>query len=50
MVPSERTASVAIGHGKQAAKHVDAWLRGTKHVPPESHELASIDKINTWCC
>jgi len=48
MVPSERTATVAIGHGKQAARNIDAWLRGTKHVPPESHELASIDKINTW--
>jgi NADPH-dependent glutamate synthase beta subunit-like oxidoreductase len=48
MVPSERTVTVAIGHGKQAARHVDAWLRGTVHVPPPPHELASFDKVNPW--
>src|SRR6185503_13108547 len=29
MVPSERTVTVAVGHGKKAARHIDAWLRGT---------------------
>ena len=29
MVPSERTVTVGIGHGKKAARHIDAWLRGT---------------------
>ena len=28
MVPSERTVTVAVGHGKKAARHIDAWLRG----------------------
>ena len=28
MVPSERTVTVAVGHGKLAARHIDAWLRG----------------------
>ena len=27
MVPAERTVTVAIGHGKKAARHIDAWLR-----------------------
>ncbi|HEX9071566.1 MAG TPA: NAD(P)-binding protein, partial [Pseudolabrys sp.] len=27
MVPSERTVTVAVGHGKKAARHIDAWLR-----------------------
>jgi 2-oxoacid:acceptor oxidoreductase delta subunit (pyruvate/2-ketoisovalerate family) len=48
MVPSERTVTVAVGHGKKAARHIDAWLRGTAFTPPERHELASIDKLNTW--
>ena len=30
MVPSERTVTVAVGHGKLAARHIDAWLR---HIP-----------------
>ena len=28
MVPSERTVTVAVGHGKLAARNIDAWLRG----------------------
>jgi 2-oxoacid:acceptor oxidoreductase delta subunit (pyruvate/2-ketoisovalerate family) len=48
MVPSERTVTVAVGHGKKAARHIDAWLRGTTHVPPEKHELAAFDKLNAW--
>ena len=28
MVPAERNVTVAVGHGKKAARHIDAWLRG----------------------
>ena len=28
MVPSERTVTVGVGHGKRAAREIDAWLRG----------------------
>jgi 2-oxoacid:acceptor oxidoreductase delta subunit (pyruvate/2-ketoisovalerate family) len=48
MVPSERTVTVAVGHGKKAARHIDAWLRGTTCAPVEKHELASFDKLNAW--
>ena len=48
MVPAERTVTVAVGHGKQAARHVDAWLRGRRHVPPLRHELATFERLNTW--
>ncbi len=48
MVPSERTVTVAVGHGKKAARHIDAWLRGDAYAPAERHELAGIDKLNTW--
>jgi 2-oxoacid:acceptor oxidoreductase delta subunit (pyruvate/2-ketoisovalerate family) len=48
MVPSERTVTVAVGHGKKAARHIDAWLRGTTYAPAERHELADIGKLNTW--
>ena len=30
MVPSERTVTIAVGHGKRAARHIDAWLRETR--------------------
>ena len=29
MVPAERTVTVGVGHGKKAARNIDAWLRGT---------------------
>src|SRR5215471_5962261 len=48
MVPSERTVTVAVGHGKKAARHIDAWLRGATYAPAEKHELAAIDKLNAW--
>jgi len=48
MVPAERTVTVAIGHGKQASRHIDAWLRGTTYTPAERHEIASLDKLNAW--
>ncbi len=48
MVPSERTVTVAVGHGKKAARHIDAWLRGGDYVPEAKHEIASADKLNTW--
>ena len=30
MVPAERTVTVGVGHGKQAARNIDAWLRGRR--------------------
>jgi NADPH-dependent glutamate synthase beta subunit-like oxidoreductase len=48
MVPGERTVTVGIGHGKLAARHIDAWLAGGTWVHPEPHELATYDKLNTW--
>lgn len=48
MVPSERTVTVAVGHGKKAARHIDAWLRGVAYAPPAKHEIVSPDMLNTW--
>ena len=48
MVPRERTVTVAVGHGKKAARNIDAWLRGTTCYAPSRPELASYDQLNTW--
>jgi 2-oxoacid:acceptor oxidoreductase delta subunit (pyruvate/2-ketoisovalerate family) len=48
MVPSERTVTVAVGHGKKAARHIDAWLRTKAYEKPEKHETATFDKLNPW--
>jgi NADPH-dependent glutamate synthase beta subunit-like oxidoreductase len=48
MVPDERTVTVAVGHGKKAARNIDAWLRGCAYQAPAKHELAGFDKITGW--
>jgi NADPH-dependent glutamate synthase beta subunit-like oxidoreductase len=48
MVPSERTVTVGVGHGKKAARHIDAWLRNTAAPSPPKHELASFDRLHLW--
>jgi 2-oxoacid:acceptor oxidoreductase delta subunit (pyruvate/2-ketoisovalerate family) len=39
---------VAIGHGKKAARHIDAWLRGAHYDRPPKHELAGFENLNPW--
>ena len=48
MVPAERTVTVAVGHGKKAARHIDAWLRGGAYAAPPRHEPAAFEGLNTW--
>ena len=48
MVPSEQTVTVGVGHGKKAARHIDAWLRGAPASSSPKHELASFDKLHLW--
>ena len=48
MVPSERTVTVAVGHGKKAARHIDAYLKQDRYTPGPKHELAEFELLNTW--
>ncbi|MEJ5919395.1 NAD(P)-binding protein [Corynebacterium sp. H78] len=48
MVPSEKNVTVAIGHGKKAARHIDAWLRGSIYDPGEKPGDATLDRMETW--
>ena len=48
MVPAERTVTVAVGHGKKAARHIDAWLRGGAYAKPPQHGAALFEKMNPW--
>jgi len=48
MVPAERNVTVAVGHGKKAARHIDAWLRGTRVAAAPKHAPASFERLNPW--
>ena len=46
MVPSERTVTIAVGHGKKAAQHIDAWLRGATYDKKDKHPLVDFAMLN----
>jgi NADPH-dependent glutamate synthase beta subunit-like oxidoreductase len=48
MVPSERTVTIGVGHGKKAARHIDAWLRGAAAESRPKHDMATFDKLHLW--
>ncbi|MGO8755939.1 MAG: NAD(P)-binding protein [Gallionellaceae bacterium] len=48
MVPSERTVTMGVGHGKKAARNIDAWLCGTEYEPAPRHEPVTFDMLNPW--
>ncbi|MBK7355408.1 MAG: NAD(P)-binding protein [Propionivibrio sp.] len=48
MVPADRNITIAVGHGKKAARNIDAWLRGTSYTAPEKHAVANFESLNTW--
>jgi 2-oxoacid:acceptor oxidoreductase delta subunit (pyruvate/2-ketoisovalerate family) len=59
MIPAERTVTVAIGHGKRAARSIDGWLRHDRDgngagstaslaTAAASPRLATVDRLNTW--
>ena len=47
VVPCKRTVTNAIGHGKKAAKCIDAYLRGEVITENKKSEVANFKKINT---
>jgi formate dehydrogenase beta subunit len=46
MVPSERTVTIAVGHGKKAARHIDGWLRRSAYAPPGKHPVVGFSMLN----
>jgi NADPH-dependent glutamate synthase beta subunit-like oxidoreductase len=48
MVPAERTVTVGVGHGKKAARFIDAYLRGEEAARPPKHDLAGFGLLHPW--
>jgi formate dehydrogenase beta subunit len=42
MVRGEKTVTQSVGHGKHAARHIDAYLRGRRYRRPERHRVVDI--------
>lgn len=48
MVPSERTVTVGVGHGKKAARCIDKWLNLDVAPRDPKHPLVYLDEMNLW--
>ena len=46
MIGGARTMTAAVGHGKKAARNIDAWLRGEVHAPPPKNPVVHFDALN----
>jgi len=47
-VPSERTVTVGVGHGKRAARQIAAWLAARPPVEHVKHPVATFDTLHVW--
>ena len=48
MVPAERTVTTGVGHGKKAARNIDAWLRSVEYVGHDKHQIVEFKDLNPW--
>ncbi len=48
MIASGGSATAAIGHGKKAARNIDAFLKGVSYQPPERSEPALLEYMEPW--
>ena len=46
MVAGDKTVTQSVGHGKHAARHIDAYLRGARYSRPERHRVAEFPMLN----
>jgi formate dehydrogenase (NADP+) beta subunit len=48
MVPSDRTVTIATGHGKKSARNIDAWLKQTEYSKNASNPLVTLSNLHVW--
>ncbi|CAN5529095.1 NAD(P)-binding protein [soil metagenome] len=48
MVPSERTVTIATGHGKKAARNIDAWLKNETFEKTANNPLVNVEQLHVW--
>lgn len=48
MVPGERSVTVAIGHGKKAARYINAYLQGINYRPEAKNPVVNYERLHRW--
>lgn len=47
-VPSDRTVTIGVGHGKKAARQIDVWLNRANPERAPKHPVVTFDMMNPW--
>ncbi|MDR0284564.1 MAG: NAD(P)-binding protein [Propionibacteriaceae bacterium] len=47
-VPSDRTVTIGVGHGKRAARMIDTWLYSRQPADKRKPPLVSFDMLHLW--
>lgn len=49
MLPGEnRSSTIAVGHGKKAARGINGYLTGQPYLKPDKHPTAGFRKLHMW--
>ncbi len=48
MVPDDRSVTVAVGHGKHAARHIDAFLNGKSYKRGTRNPIIGHERLHLW--
>lgn len=46
MVPGERSVTASVGHGKRAARYINAWLCGQKYEEPKKYAIVTFGMLH----
>ena len=44
-IAGERSVTISVGHGKRAARHIDAWLRKTRYIAPPKPQVVTFEML-----
>ncbi|MDO4785020.1 MAG: NAD(P)-binding protein [Propionibacteriaceae bacterium] len=47
-VPSDRTVTIGVGHGKRAARKIDGWLNNNMARRNPPHPIVGFDDLHLW--
>lgn len=48
VVPGERSVTIAVGHGKKAARFIHSFLEEAPYVSPKKKPVAGFEKLHVW--
>ena len=47
-IPSDRTVTISVGHGKKAARMIDTWLHSNQPAPKTKAPIVDFDMLHLW--